>query len=44
MALKGTRESNSDDLVSDATLLMNELSQPISDALRDKARQRLGQE
>ena len=44
LALKGARKSNSDDLVSDATLLMNELSQPISDALRDKARQRLGQQ
>jgi hypothetical protein len=43
LALKGARKSNSDDLVNDATLLMNELSQPISDALRDKARQRLGQ-
>jgi len=40
LALKGARKSNSD---GDATLLMNELSQPISDALRDKARQRLGQ-
>jgi hypothetical protein len=44
LALKGARKSNSDDLVSDATLLMGELSQPISDALRDKARQRLGQQ
>jgi hypothetical protein len=44
LALKGARKSNSDDLVNDATLLMNELSQPISDALRDKARQRLGQQ
>ncbi len=44
LALKGARKSNSDDLVNDATLLMNELGQPISDALRDKARQRLGKQ
>ncbi len=44
LALKGARKSNSGDLVNDATLLMSELEQPISDVLRDKARQRLGQQ
>jgi len=44
LALKGARKSNSDDLVNDATLLMSQLSQPISDELSAKARQRLGQQ
>lgn len=44
LALKGARKSNLGDLVSDATLLMSELDQPISDALKDKARQRLSKQ
>ena len=43
LALKAARESNSDDLVTDATLLMSELGQRISDALKDKAKPAAGQ-
>jgi hypothetical protein len=40
LALKLARKSNSDDLVNDATLRIGELDEPLTDALRDKARQR----
>jgi hypothetical protein len=43
LALKGARKSKSTDLINDATLLMGELGQPISDTLKDKAKQRLSQ-
>ena len=43
LALRAARESKSADLVGDATMRMIELDEGISDALKDKARQRLDQ-
>ncbi len=40
LALRAARDSESPDLVTDATLLMSELATGISDGLRDKAKQR----
>jgi len=44
LAMKAARKSNSLDRLGDAALLINDLREPISESLRDKARQRLGQE
>jgi hypothetical protein len=41
LALRLARKSNSAGLVDEATMRMIELAQPVTDALRDKARQRL---
>jgi hypothetical protein len=43
LALAVARKSESADLVKQATLLCGELAQPLTDAVKDKARQRLSE-
>jgi len=42
-ALAAARKSESDDLVKQATLLWGELEQPLTDEMKERARQRLGE-